>query len=194
MNGTNARGRLALVDGVSLERSLSTHGINKIDADMLRRLLKSKIPGAYEFLQNPVITMHPELADGELGSAFVRKGFEVLGRHSRDEADDYALRERIENADPAKIGQIVMVSSDAGYARALFEKWKQGVSICWFVADSCDEKDGDTRIGRLLRKFFACGAFTWVRMEPFIASLQYPSSALEGKRHRQGTRPHAHSM
>ncbi|HVY72741.1 MAG TPA: hypothetical protein VG984_01660 [Candidatus Paceibacterota bacterium] len=167
------RKTLALIDGASLHKCAAQHGITQIDAAVLYTLLHTKTQS--KRLLPPVITMLPHLADNPIGEAFRKKGFEVIPSGTLSEEDDHHLCRRIDAVDRSKVGRIVMVGADHRYLRPLWEQHKEGVSICWFIADSVNAK-GFPSIGKTLRRFLTCGLFTWVDMKPFFPALRYVQS------------------
>lgn len=168
---TASRKRLALIDGASLHESLAANGVREVDAAALFRILRTRMPGPKELLP-PIITMLPKLAENGIGRAFTRKGFEVLPSTTQGEKDDDLLCQRIEAVNAESVGQIVMVSSDSCYLRPLWDKHQEGVSICWFIAESVNA-NGNSCIGRTLRRFLSCKMFTWVDMKPFVEELRF---------------------
>ncbi|MBY0294312.1 hypothetical protein K2Q08_03200 [Patescibacteria group bacterium] len=167
----DTRKALALIDGASLHKCAAQYDVQHIDAAILYTLLQRKTSGGREMLP-PVITMLPNLADNGIGAAFKKRGYEVVPSGTMGEEDDHRLCRRIAAINPKEVGRIIMVGADNRYLRPLWEKYHQGISLCWFIAENINN-EGEPNIGRTLRKFLTCGLFTWVDMKPFFPAMRY---------------------
>lgn len=100
----------------------------------LYRVLVDMVGQCKRLVEPPIITMHPDhLAAGRLPKIVAGAGFKVVPVGSERESDDRFIREQIDAADPTRVREIVLMSSDRDFMPEMLAKRSQGIHV-YYVA------------------------------------------------------------
>jgi hypothetical protein len=162
---------ITAVDGPSFHYMMTTLGVRNIAAEAFYRFLQSLVAGGCRSSSpRPYITMTPDRAASMVGTKYRENGFDVISCSTKGEQDDVVLQTLVEAADPAKIGTIIVVTTDGQrFIDPLLNKKRQGIQVLWGAADILNPS-GSPAIGERLRGclFGRPPEFKFINLKPQI--------------------------
>ncbi|HEV3245503.1 MAG TPA: hypothetical protein VG102_04040 [Candidatus Paceibacterota bacterium] len=161
-----------------------TIGVDFINFAGLYQVLVHRIGICRKVAFRPVITLHPEFVHCPIQRQATAAGFDIVFVASENEADDDLILGRLGPLNPREIKEIVIMTTDAGYADTLQHKVSQGIVVHWAATALPDPVDGRCRLSRELRQQFATGApFRFVELAGYAAQI---SQCRTASRHMHG--------
>jgi hypothetical protein len=166
------RRKAVLIDGANALFMKHTIGVDFINFAGLYQVLLHRIGICRKMAFRPVITLHPEFVHCQIQRQATAAGFDIVFVASKNEADDHLILERLGPLNPREIKEIVIMTTDAGYADTLKHKVRQGIVVHWLATKLPDRVDGRCRLSRELREQFATGApFHFVELANYAAQI-----------------------
>jgi hypothetical protein len=182
------RGKAVLIDGASIQFIKWALGIEHLNFAGLYQILVFEIGLCHRLEYKPVITMHPDRQRQLVGlnRDASSGGFEIAYVDSENEADDAWIRNRISCLEATRLKEIVIVTTDGGFAPALRHKVSQGVVVHWVATMLPEKKTQESMLSRELCAEFAAKSFRFVELNDFRERITAPPDICRVSRHGGG--------
>jgi hypothetical protein len=166
--------KAVFVDGPASNRVKTALGIGMFHFPNLYGVLVNKVGVSRTLAFPPVMTADPEKVDCEsMRKSLAGAGFEIMFSTGRDQSDDETLKFRIGELDPAKVGEIVILTSDQDFVPVLKQKASHGMKVHWVSTYRPDPIRNRHCLSPSVIDLFKTGVFNFVDLDRFTGELSH---------------------